>query len=630
MKLKELICKIVMVLCLFGLFEVGANSKVYADEQNIVNFTSFGKWVSCEGERKITYKVVPKKSGVYNIALNCGGGAELLYYSAYGTLYNSDKEFIGCIYDVNDDKEIGNKFYLCKGKTYYVVIEKSYYNKNFNDDEKVNASIKISYYKDYKVGEVSEKVDIDGRDINNGGALYDSEKHILELNNYTGEDGIEIHSSYDFMADKKDDPNFLNFTIKISGTNTINLNPGQISFITIFGKGNFNIIGDGTLYLNYIVNDLGRNGFICGDGCNINIDGPTIVVDEANSSIIDTGYLNDNMGRFTFKSGAIIIKKYYNYEDEICSVIDAASVVMTGGVIRVHYVKEGSWKIEKSYGTFYVYGNMNVTGGNIILTGNLSLILKVKPVESFGRLSEKTNKAILAGFRIKVSELDIKLEKYKYKYDGKAKTPKVYINGLEEGTDYTVTYEDNIKAGTAKVIVRGAGVFWATKKINFKIFDGMDENGSYDGIHGEKISGLLTDGKFIYKVTKDGTLDGKTVGKVIVVGLKKKSLKKVSIKSILRVNGVKYKVTAIGKKAFKKGKKLKSIVIGKNVSKIGKRAFAGCKKLKSIKIKSKKIKKFVKGTFKGVKKTCVIKVPKAKKKVYAKKIKKAGFKGIIK
>ncbi|HAH17599.1 MAG TPA: hypothetical protein DCL29_01055, partial [Eubacterium sp.] len=74
---------------------------------------------------------------------------------------------------------------------------------------------------------------------------------------------------------------------------------------------------------------------------------------------------------------------------------------------------------------------------------------------------------------------------------------------------------------------------------------------------------------------------------------------------------------------------LKSIVIGKNVSKISKGAFAGCKKLKSIKIKSNKIKKFVKGTFKGLKKTCVIKVPKAMKNVYAKKIKKAGFKGIV-
>ena len=199
-----------------------------------------------------------------------------------------------------------------------------------------------------------------------------------------------------------------------------------------------------------------------------------------------------------------------------------------------------------------------------------------------------------------------------------------------EGTDFSVSYVDNVKVGTAKVIIKGIGLFAGSKEVTFKIVEGKDDRGSADGVDGLKVGSKITDGKLIYKVTKEGTLDGKTKGKVTVVGLKKKSLKKVSIKSLLTVNGVKYKVTAIDKKAFKKGKKLKSIVIGKNVTKIAKGAFAGCKKLKSIKIKSKKIKKFVKGTFKGVKKTCVIKVPKAKKKVYAKKIKKTGFKGIVK
>ncbi|HAV91061.1 MAG TPA: hypothetical protein DCW44_07300 [Eubacterium sp.] len=201
--------------------------------------------------------------------------------------------------------------------------------------------------------------------------------------------------------------------------------------------------------------------------------------------------------------------------------------------------------------------------------------------------------------------------------------------------DYTVTYVDNKKVGTAKVIIKGIGVFTGSKKVTFKIvktINGKDIDDKTKNESANDIKGVssITDGKLIYKVTKEGTLDGKTVGKVTVVGLKKKSLKKVSIKSVLIYEGVKYKVTAIGKKAFKNGKKLKSIVIGKNVSKISKGAFAGCKKLKSITIKSKKIKKFVKGTFKGVKKICVIKVPKAKKKVYAKKIKKAGFKGIVK
>ena len=121
MKLKELIGKIFMVLCLVGLFEVGINNKVYADEQKIINYTSFGEWISYEGNDKITYKIVPKKSGVYNISLESGFGPGITYRLAYGTIYNSDKKFIGCIVDCDGFDETENDFYMSKGKTYYVI-----------------------------------------------------------------------------------------------------------------------------------------------------------------------------------------------------------------------------------------------------------------------------------------------------------------------------------------------------------------------------------------------------------------------------------------------------------------------------------------------------------------------------
>lgn len=59
------------------------------------------------------------------------------------------------------------------------------------------------------------------------------------------------------------------------------------------------------------------------------------------------------------------------------------------------------------------------------------------------------------------------------KYDGKAKTPAVAVKdgttALVQGTDYTVTYEDNINAGTGKVIVKGAGTYAGEKTLEFKI-----------------------------------------------------------------------------------------------------------------------------------------------------------------
>lgn len=101
--------------------------------------------------------------------------------------------------------------------------------------------------------------------------------------------------------------------------------------------------------------------------------------------------------------------------------------------------------------------------------------------------------------------------------------------------------------------------------------------------------------------------------------------KTVKIPAYVTVNGVKAKVTAIDKNAFKKAKKkLTKVVISANVTTTGKKAFAGCKKLKKITIKSKKLRSVGKKAFKGISKNAVIKVPKAKKKAYTKLLKNKG------
>ncbi|MEE3468061.1 MAG: hypothetical protein VZQ83_06450 [Eubacterium sp.] len=60
-----------------------------------------------------------------------------------------------------------------------------------------------------------------------------------------------------------------------------------------------------------------------------------------------------------------------------------------------------------------------------------------------------------------------------YKYTGKKikPVPKVYCNGykLKKGTDYTVTYKNNKKKGTAKIIVKGKGNYKGSKTKTFKI-----------------------------------------------------------------------------------------------------------------------------------------------------------------
>lgn len=72
-----------------------------------------------------------------------------------------------------------------------------------------------------------------------------------------------------------------------------------------------------------------------------------------------------------------------------------------------------------------------------------------------------------------LSEATIKLSQTSYTYDGKAKTPAatVVLNGktLVSSTDYTVSYSDNIKVGTAKVTVTGKGNYTGSKTATFTI-----------------------------------------------------------------------------------------------------------------------------------------------------------------
>ncbi len=115
----------------------------------------------------------------------------------------------------------------------------------------------------------------------------------------------------------------------------------------------------------------------------------------------------------------------------------------------------------------------------------------------------------------------------------------------------------------------------------------------------------------------------------------KKNVTSVTIPATIELpeNGqmVKYQVTGIAKNAFAKNKKLKSVVIGKNVTKIGANAFKDCKSLKKITIKSKKLKSVGKNAIKNINKKAVIKVPKAELKAYKKLFKKStGYKKTMK
>lgn len=115
-----------------------------------------------------------------------------------------------------------------------------------------------------------------------------------------------------------------------------------------------------------------------------------------------------------------------------------------------------------------------------------------------------------------------------------------------------------------------------------------------------------------YKVTKAGA-------EVSLIKTNKKA-KRMTIPAVIKVNGVTYKVTSIGTKAFNGNKKLTKVTIGINIKKISNNAFYKCRSLKTVTIKSVLLTKKAanKKAFKGVNKKMVIKVPKKVKKAYVK------------
>ena len=74
---------------------------------------------------------------------------------------------------------------------------------------------------------------------------------------------------------------------------------------------------------------------------------------------------------------------------------------------------------------------------------------------------------------VAISSSDVKLNTVTYVYDGKAKNPTVSVkvnnNTLVKDTDYTVSYKNNVNAGTASVTVTGKGSYTSSVTKTFKI-----------------------------------------------------------------------------------------------------------------------------------------------------------------
>lgn len=128
-----------------------------------------------------------------------------------------------------------------------------------------------------------------------------------------------------------------------------------------------------------------------------------------------------------------------------------------------------------------------------------------------------------------ISNMYIYTEKRLYKYTGSEITPKVFVSQLTQGTEYTVTYENNIEIGTGKAIATGIGNYNGTISCTFEIseMDVSELNPSletnsyvYDGT--AKKPNVIFDGYYVegvdYSISYENNINA-GVAKCIVTGL---------------------------------------------------------------------------------------------------------------
>ncbi len=154
--------------------------------------------------------------------------------------------------------------------------------------------------------------------------------------------------------------------------------------------------------------------------------------------------------------------------------------------------------------------------GSAVLTEGVDYKLEYLSVSTYATAGRATIKVIGIGdyegictrtYMVKYSanrlNSRILLEEDEFVYDGTAKTPKVYVNGIIENVGYTLEYSDNVEPGTAHVTVKGIGDWTGSTTVDFiikKVFDFSDINISKT---------VLTEGDEAPVISIDGLEEGR-------------------------------------------------------------------------------------------------------------------------
>ena len=430
-------------------------------------------------------------------------------------------------------------------------------------------------------------------------------------------DKIVLSRYYDYTVEYSNNVEVGEATISITGkhyysgtiTKTFQIFPADVQGAEIYGVEDADYTGSAILQNNIRILVDGRrltNG----------TDYTVSYVNNTNAGtakVLITGKGNyTGTAETTFKINSVRITEISGITDKTytgAAIVQSTIVVKAGDKILTN-----GTDYTVTYGNNVKVGTANVTvtgKGNYTGTINKTFTINKAPVppkpvvvKPVVDISKKASNISVSGVKgMTYTGKSLKLKSLAVKQGTKI---------LKVNRDYTVTYKNNKNIGTASVTIKGKGGYKGSITKTFKI--------------SVKKNKVYTVGKFNYKVTNAAT-NGK--GTVELAGTTYKTSSKkftsLTVDSTVKIGGKSFKVTAVGKNAFKNYKYLKEVTLGKNVTTVGKNAFSGCKKLASVKISSTKLTSVGSKAFSGIAKKPVVKTAKSKRTAYKKLLKKSGM-----
>ena len=497
--------------------------EVYFNVKNPVPTYVFGDDIELEYGCG-TYQFIPTVSGVYEIGVAV---AEIGEYGNYLdiSLQDGNGDLITSFNEYSTDETVTIAEYFEAGETYYLV---------FGVGENDTASVKF----DIENCEIA---------VANTNAIYNGSAHKPSVTVEYGETVLVAGTDYEVS--------YKNNTAV--GTATI----------VITGKGDYVGSVEKTFKIKALA--LTDKDVTVQNAVYDGTAKKPVVVKVGNTTLKEgTDYKVTYTNNVVAGKATAVVEGLGNYSGKITKTFEIAAVSINGATVTVDPVNDdGTAKVPAIKvvlggktlvaGTDYTYvvsNNTNKGTASVVVTGK-------------GNYTGTKNATfVINAASIANATVTVKDVQYKGKPVKSAVTVKVGGVTLKEGTDYTVTYSNNKKIGTAKVTITGIGNYAGTKVETFKIKKGAK----------------VTVGSYTYEITGNDT--------VAFAGIVKSKVKKtttVKTGDTVKISGKKFKVTSIAKKALYKNTKVKTVKMGKYVATIGTSAFEGCTKLSSVTIGAK-------------------------------------------